>query len=81
MTGCRKTPPRTFKEYYKSTLKETPDPLFDMRIWSLQAQDRNLWRRFARSDHGNTHFGGGQLGSTSITTRTQSIRHDRHVPG
>ena len=78
-TGRRKAPPRTLKEHYKATLKEIPDPLFDMRIWSLQAQDRNLWRRFARSVHGNTHFGGGQLGSTSMATRTQNMRHDRRV--
>ena len=76
-TGRRKAPPRTLREYYKATLKEIPHPMFDMRIWSLQAQDRNLWRKFAHSVHGNTNFGGGHLGSTSMATRTQALRDQR----
>ena len=51
--------------------------MFDMRIWSLQAQDRNLWRKFVHSVHGNTNFGGGHLGSTSMATRTQALRDQR----
>ena len=76
--GRRKAPPRTLKEYYKTTLKEIPHPDFDYRIWSLQAQDRSLWRRFAHSVHGNTHYGGGKLGQQSMSTRTQALRTWRH---
>ena len=61
--------PRTLQQYYETMLREIPDPRFDMRIWSLQAQDRDLWREMSRSVKASTHGGGG--GRQSMANRAQ----------
>ena len=71
----KKNPQRTLQEYYKTVLMEIPHPDFDMRIWSLMAQDRNLWRKFAHSVTGVTHLGGGR--KRSLANRTDALQRWR----
>ena len=73
----RKQVPRTLQQYYETMLREIPDPRFDMRIWSLQAQDRDLWRQMARSMKASTHGGGG--GRQSMANRAQRYHAERRV--
>lgn len=74
--GRRKqNPQRTLQEYYKTTLEEIPHKDFDMRIWSLLAQDRDQWRQFASSVKGTVHYGGGK--KRSLAKRTKAYHAGR----